>query len=485
MYTQNIFFWFKIGKIKFQHLSKIVALNALFISVMTTFTLNAQEVKNSLSLYVDQTKIIRLSEKVSEVFIANPEIADVHLSQSKNVYVIGKKAGTTSLIVSNAEGKVLLEKAIRVQLDYDQLRSLLKENLKDEKITLHQTAVGLILQGTVSSIEALDTALKITKSFASEKSNIVNNLTVSSPLQINLKVKIIEISRKIKNSLGINWDATLKSGNFAVGTFTGTAFANPAWFKGAGLLSSQPFALTGMTGNNLALKVQAPQGTLNTLLSALESEGLLTTLAEPNLTAISGQSATFLSGGELGILMPASVGSPPSVEYKPYGISLEFKPTVLNKGRINIHVKPEVSTPDYSNAVTVSNGTTTTVIPNILTRRAETVVELGSGESFVIAGLLYNDLANTVNEVAGLAKVPVLGALFRNTSADRTDTEVMIVVTPYIVKPINGQPIATPIDGLKYSNLGDMFFKGTTIESDAALENNKLAGDAGFAIEEA
>lgn len=442
-------------------------------------------------VFVDRTTVIILPEVAAEVFIATPEIADVHLSSTKMLYIIGKKQGTTSLVVSNGKGKIILERTIQVHFDRERLKKILAESLKEEKIEIQEAAEGVILQGSVSTAAAVDTAIKIAKSFVGEKSQIINNLTVDSPLQINLRVKIIEVDRTVKNSLGINWDATLKGGNFAFGTFTGTQFINNSWTKKSGLVPNLPFTLDAGsgTGNNFALKFQSPQAILNSLLTALESEGLVTTLAEPNLTAISGQSATFLSGGELGILMPSTLGSAPSVEYKSYGISLEFKPVVLDKGRINIYVKPEVSFPDYSSGVTISNGAGgTTTIPNILTRRAETVVELGSGESFVIAGLLYNDLNNQLQKVPGLGDLPGIGALFRQASVNRQDTEVMIVVTPYIVEPLNGNVPSTPVDGLKYSSLNDVFFHNRLIDPNAAeFEKgaDKLAGDAGFSVEEA
>jgi pilus assembly protein CpaC len=474
-----------------------ILLVGVFISLEGAFSKIDPEGGQPLQLIVNTAQMLSLDEIASEVFIADPTIADVQISTPKRVYVFGKSPGSTNLFVTNGEGKVIENRTLNVVHNTAPLQKILDKLLGSNAVRLHSLPEGIILEGRVPSSDRVDEIFRISEGYLGKKIKLINNLQVTTPAQVNLRVKIVEVDRQATNNLGINWDMAFKNSHpygsaFAGGLFTGTSLLNTT--TGTAL---RPFALSGLGDANSAQFLpfrfsRNSQFDLSGLITALESEGLATVLAEPNLTTLSGETASFLSGGELGIPMSGGVGAPPTIQYKSYGVSLSFTPTVLSDNRINIRVKSEVSALDTTNSLKIDASTN---VPNLTTRRAETVLESGSGENSVIAGLLQNTVNSRINGVAGLSELPILGGLFRSNNFTRSDTEIIIIVTPYIVKPIdNRQKIPLPTDGIQFGNGLHRFFdrniakteseiRSQTLENEEKPVGPQLIGEAGFSFE--
>jgi pilus assembly protein CpaC len=292
----------------------------------------------------------------------------------------------------------------------------------------------VLLTGTVANPTDVEEAQRLVQAYVGEGTQVVSRLRSATPLQVNLKVRIAEVNRSLLKQVGVNLLTKDLTGGFQFGIGQG----NPGTITGAGKtfnVSSVGTTL-GAAGKLFGLDI------LSTLDLA-ETDGFVTTLAEPNLTALSGETASFLAGGEFPIPISQSLGSI-SIEYKQYGVGLAFTPIVLADGRISMRVRPEVS--ELSNEGSVKTGDFT--VPALTTRRAETTVELGSGQSFMIAGLLRNSSSNDIEKAPFLGDLPILGALFRSTRFRRAETELVIVVTPYLVRPVSNQ-LALPTDGLR------------------------------------
>jgi pilus assembly protein CpaC len=400
------------------------------------------------SLPVHSSELIKLSGPAAEVYIADASIADVQLTKPDQLFIFARRIGTTSLLVLDDKGQPLYKKSIEVVFNLKRLQAVIDNMAGPGVVRIIALPTGVVLEGMVDNATTLSNVVRVANNYMVKDATVINNLTVKSPAQVNLRVKIIEVQRTVTNSLGINWDSAFGDGKITFGTFSGARFLT------ASDASRRPFTLSGIATTPYQTVAGAARFTggnfdLAALITALESEGLLSVLAEPNLTTISGQPASFLSGGELGVPLP---GDPPSLLYKSYGVSLSFTPTVLSDNRINIKVKPEVSSPDFTNSFKLDANTT---IPNIVTRRAETTVELSSGQSFVIAGLLQNSVNNQTQALPGLGDIPLLGRLFHSDSFSRADTEVIIIVTPYIVEPITHGKVPSPLDGLQHTSFGE------------------------------
>lgn len=381
----------------------------------------------TINVKVDRSETITLPEAADTVFIASPDVADVQVVSPTVVAVYGKKAGDTTLVASKKDGTIILQRKVTVAADLGTLENVLGGM---PRIKALPVPGGIVLDGEASSsIEAAD-AERIAKRFLrSDKEEVINRMRLASDEQIQLRVRVAEVSKSVNKVFGINWDMVGLVGGLTLGFQTGaniltnnniTRIANDGAFK------------AGYTGNGMSI---------NGLVDALADDGLLTLLAEPNLTAKSGETATFLAGGEFPVPVPQQNGAI-TVVFKPYGVSLAFTPTVVGKNRISIQVRPEVSELTTSGSITLNNIT----IPALLSRRAETTVELGSGQSFAIGGLIRSSQTNNVKKFPFLGDLPVIGALFRSSSFRNDQSELVILVTPYIVKP-SSQPLATPIDG--------------------------------------
>jgi pilus assembly protein CpaC len=313
----------------------------------------------------------------------------------------------------------------------------------------------LILSGTVATGLDAQSVVAVARGHLGEGQTLVNQMTMLSTIQVNVRVRAIEISREVTRELGFNWQALFSSGSFAIGFATSGAVT--PLYAGAvvgsqilNALNNRPANIVGSgLPNRLGIGYRSSNLDINALIDALAADQLITVLAEPNLTAQSGETASFLAGGEFPIPVAAD-DEQITIEFKPFGVSLSFVPTVLSPERLNLRVRPEVSELSENGAITVPLATSTVRIPALSVRRAETTVELGSGQSFAIAGLLQRTSSQLTNGVLGLSEVPVLGSLFKSEAFRRNETELVIIVTPYLVRPVsNPEALSTPLDGFR------------------------------------
>jgi pilus assembly protein CpaC len=402
-----------------------------------------------LSLTVDHGVPVTLKGAASSVFVANPEIADVQVMSPTQVMVFGKRTGETSFVASNSKGEVLAERTLIVTQDLSMLRAELNAAIPDNDIKVKPVPNGIILTGTVRDSISANDAYRIAMRYIPGGGDIINRIQVTGSNQIQIRVRFAEVQRSIDNSLGFNWQNIITAGsNMTVGLATG----NGVHMVGTGIFNSGSVNNTGLfprpsnaslSTPNDVLGVAATFGnfTVDGMIDALAQEGYLTVLAEPNLTAMSGETANFLAGGQYPIPVPQGNGTI-SISYQSYGISLAFTPTVLSGNRISLHVRPEVSELTETGSIVSDNIT----VPALTTRKAETTVEVASGESFAIAGLVNNSQTQSVNKFPMLGDLPVLGALFRSSHFVNGQTELVVIITPYIVRPSKKQ-LSLPTDG--------------------------------------
>ncbi|MFQ5954433.1 MAG: type II and III secretion system protein family protein [Kiloniellales bacterium] len=341
-------------------------------------------------------------------------------------YVFGLRSGETTLYAVDEQDQVLLNRRVSVSHNLSRLQSSLAAMLPQADIKVRSVEGSVVLSGTVATAADSETARRLAGELVAEEADVINRLSVAAPSQINLGVRVAEVKRDVLKQLGVNWTTTTTLGDWTFGLLTGNLSVATSRFTGT-------HTRTLSDGSTTA----------SLFFDALETEGLLTILAEPNLTAISGETATFLAGGEFPIAVPGEDGSN-TVEFRQFGVSLAFTPTLVSQDRISLRVRPEVSAIDRTTEVIICTGCT--AVPGLTTRRAETTVELGSGQSFMIAGLLRNDTGHNLSKFPWLGDIPILGALFRSDSFQRNETELLIVVTPFIVRPVSTR-LALPTDG--------------------------------------
>lgn len=389
-----------------------------------------------IGLEINKGTLVRLSQPAATVFVADPEIADIQMKSAGLVYIFGRKAGETALYAVDERERVVLGTTLVVSHNVSRLRQTLRAVAPDADIDIISVDNSLILTGTVSSPVEAENIRAVAARFVPDPRALINQLRVVAPNQINLRVRVAEVSKETLKQFGINWESLARlGGNVLFGIGTGRDF-----------ITGNTFMREGST-NTLVAGYRNSSQDINAAIDALATEGLITVLAEPNLTALSGETASFLAGGEFPVPIAQSreSNSPASitVEFKTFGVGLAFTPHLLDAGRINLRVRPEVSQLSSAGAVTLSGFT----IPALTTRRAETTVELGSGQSFVIAGLLQNNATQDISKVPLLGDLPVLGALFKSDRFRRNESELVIIVTPYIVRPVSANKIALPTDG--------------------------------------
>jgi pilus assembly protein CpaC len=415
---------------------------------------------SDIVLSIGRGQLVTVPAALADVFIVNDSIADVQVKSQRQIYVFGKSGGETTLYASDAAGNVVWAANIRVGSNIDSIDQMLALAMPEAKIGVSTMGTNtVLLTGTVAAPEDAAEAERLVKAFVGDGANVITRLKTATPLQVNLQVKFAEVSRSLVRSLGANLTSIDSSSGFQFGIGQGrAAFAptfTPGTATGVGSTVKVTDPITGATVDGTAVSPISPGTTLAgagkflglDLLGALdlaERDGLVTTLSQPNLTALSGETADFLAGGEFPIPQSQGLGTT-SVEYKKFGVSLSYTPTVLSNGRISLRVRPEVSELSSQGAVTI-NGFS---IPALTVRRAETTVELGSGQSFMIAGLMSNNAQNTIDKTPGAGDLPIIGNLFKSTSFQKGQTELVIVVTPYLVKPVDANDIHLPTDGFR------------------------------------
>ena len=400
-----------------------------------------------MQLSIGEGQMVSLPRNVADVWTSNPEVADVHVTSPRQINLFGKEAGEATVIATAADGSVVYATNVRVAQNISSVNEMLRMAMPESNITVTSVGQVAVINGTVASPEDAAQAQALVRAVLNpgikegEPLNVVpmNRLKTAVPLQVNLKVKIAEVNRSLLKEVGVNlFSSDSTSGfRFGIGQGDSEATTNPG---GTG-----PFTVGSLIAGGTTLGAAGSLFGLDIAgaLDLAERDGLVTILAEPNLTALSGETASFLAGGEFPIPISQSLGAV-SIEYKQFGVGLAFTPIVLADGRISMRVRPEVSELSNEGAVELNNF----VVPALTTRRAETTVELGSGQSFMIAGLLRNATTNDVTKAPFLGDLPILGALFRSTRYRRSETELVIIVTPYLVRPVSGH-LATPVDGYR------------------------------------
>ena len=396
----------------------------------------AESHRSAMAVEAGTGKVVTLATPVANIFVADPKVAEVRPASPTALFIFGLNAGRTTIAIMDADGQVLAEYDLTVQpssFSSHQAQGMIDKLLPGSHVRVQAQGKGLMLTGNVRSPADAAQAMTIAKGFA-DGASIDNEINIDSPIQVTLSVRIAQMSRNVVRNLGVNWNGLANIGQISK--------VFPAVSLNANASAILCNAIATSVGNPLCLG-----GSVNGIIDALAKDNLAHVLAEPNLTVISGQSASFQVGGEYPIPTTQGNGSV-GITYKSFGVLLSFLPTVLSDGRINLHVKPEVSELSSVNSVSVSSANATLTIPSLTTRRAETTVELGSGESFAIAGMLQQTTNDNGSGLPGLGDIPYLGAAFRDSQFNRTETELVIVVTPYIVRPVsNPSALRLPTDG--------------------------------------
>lgn len=423
----------------------------------------------SVSVDVDEGQILRLDRPAKQVFVANPEIADIQVPQAQTILVLGKKPGRTTIIALDEKGGAIARTTITVTNSLGAIAERLHQDYPRQDVSVQSTPTSLIVSGKVDTPEQAHGIIELVKAYAPDPAKVVDRLSVTSEVQVHLRVHVAEMSRSVVNDFGINWQAVFKSGSNVLGMATGRSSV------GNVLSSVTRKTTSSSTDNALYGGIGGNTYSISAVLDLLGEEGLASVLAEPTLTAISGQTATFLAGGEIPVVTTSGLNGT-TVTYKEYGIRLNFTPTVLSHDRISLAVRPEVSQLTDVGAVTTGDIT----IPALSTRRVDTTVELGSGDSFVIGGLLQNNRTNKNSRLPGLGDIPVLGKLFQSQSFQNDESELVVMVTPYIVKPTKPKAIAEPNQPFRADETVERLMSGTNGQGVAPQPSARLYGRAGF-----
>ncbi|AZV22272.1 MULTISPECIES: type II and III secretion system protein family protein [unclassified Mesorhizobium] len=392
----------------------------------------------SIKVAKGKPKTIMTSAAFYQIVIGDPEIANVNPLTDKSFYVLGNNLGTTGIALFDEKKQLVGTVDIEVTLDTDQLASTIRASVPDARIKVGSANGRVVLSGEADDAVAAEKANKIATRFSGAE-EVINSVNISSSQQVQLNVRFVEINRQAGQDLGAKYAA-----NFAYGLGGRDVSIDPGTVPAAGTGEIIGRLLSNGVSIDIAIK-------------ALEERGLARRLAEPNLIARSGQTASFLAGGEFPIPVSEDDGKI-SVSYKKYGVSLDFTPTVLKDGLVSLDIAPEVSSIDASASYNIG----TISVPGFIVRRARTSVDLKNGQSFMIAGLLQSQNDITTSRIPGLGKMPVLGALFSSKSYQRRETDLVIIVTPYLVKPVDpSKKLIEPTDGTQPASNADYFLNNT------------------------
>ena len=449
----------------------------LWLLVVLTGPLAGQAVAGSLNLEVGDGQVVSLSAPVANVFVANPKVADARPASPTSLFVFAVGAGRTVVAALDAAGHPVAIVRVSVRpsgFAAQQAMEALARLLPGARVEIAQEANGLLLTGTVATPADAARAVAVAQGYVPAGETVDNQIAVRSSTQVTLQVRIVQMSRSISNNLGINWSALGTIGSIAKLPFLNLAANGLA-------------AVPCVAGVPLELSVACQGLNVAGTIDALAQDGLVRILAEPNLTVMSGKKASFLVGGEFPVPIPAGTTGGVSITYKNFGVSLNFRPTVFSDGRISIHVAPEVSEISDANAVTIPAGqgsNATFVIPSLTVSRAETTVQLGSGQSFAIGGLLQDSINDGAAGVPNVSNIPILGALFRNDNFNRQQTELVIIVTPLIVRPVdNPAALHVPAEHFKAPSDFDRLLHMRQIETKDPSLPRHVPGEAGFIVQ--
>ncbi len=393
-----------------------------------------------LTLSIGRGQQVNLGANITDVVVADPAIADVEVKSGRQIYILGKGPGETTVYATDAAGRTVYKATVRVGNNMDSLSQMLAVAMPESQIVVTTMNGVVLLTGTVDQPEEAAEAENLVKTFTGGTTQVVSRLKNATPLQINLQVRIAEVSRSLAKEITGNLQ-TFKSGldnngrPYAFGVAQGRDFISDT----NQLIYPQGSSTIAGLGRLFGIDIGAA-------FDMSEKAGLVSTLANPNLTTVSGETAEFLAGGQFPVITSSNNGT--SVEYKNYGVNLTYTPIVLADGRISLRVRSEVSDISSQGAVRIGG----VEVPATTNRMAETTVELGSGQSMMIAGLLSNQMGSSVSKMPGAGDIPIIGALFKSNGWRRNETELMIVITPYLVKPVSENQLVLPTDGLHSPN---------------------------------
>jgi pilus assembly protein CpaC len=383
----------------------------------SAFELIAPQTERSISVVIGAGQLIRVDSEFASLFVANPDVADIEVKSPRLLYLTGVGVGETTLFALDENDTVLMSANITVTHNTSALQRGIARVAPGTGVTATTVDQSLVLTGEVATPEVAANVVQVASQFVDDPSRVVNRMTIASPIQVNLQVRIAEIKRNVDRQLGIRWNELgYSDGNINIGFVGGRRIAG---------------------GYDTSINYATSSFNVDVVLQALSDEGLVSILAEPNLTARSGENARFLAGGEFPYPV-AQEGGVNTVEFKEFGVGLTFTPVVLDDNNISLRVATEVS--DLSRVERAGD------VPALSSRRAETTVDLASGQSFAIAGLMQNNSTQTSSSLPGLSTLPVIGSLFRSSGFLRGQTELVIIVTPVIVRPTTGRALRTPLD---------------------------------------
>jgi pilus assembly protein CpaC len=446
---------------------------------------------------VNKSRTLRLPEPFASVVVGSPEYVDALPMSDRRLYIQGKKIGTTNVSVFNQSMQLAGVIDVEVTPDIGNLQEKIRSSTSSSAIRVGSSDRQIVLSGVASNAVAADRAVEVAKTMVPEGGSIVNAMKVAPSQQVMLRVRFLEVARSASREIGVNWFGANNGGNRGFTTGIGTASAggrptvgptdtffgcgggNPGCVTASGnpstvgnptisgapglpIFNTAATLISGAQPFGVALASLATKGgSLDVTLSALETKGLIRRLAEPDLVALSGDTASFLAGGEFPVptAQPGGAGGVPVIttDYKPFGVQLTFVPTVLANGIINLRLAPSVSELDFANAVQISGF----LVPSLTKREARTTIELRDGQSFAIAGLLQAINRRNIDQLPWIASVPVLGALFRSAAYRQDETDLVVIVTPHLVAPsVPGQRLASPLDNYLPTNDVDFFLMG-------------------------
>ncbi|MDT7951027.1 MAG: type II and III secretion system protein family protein [Acetobacteraceae bacterium] len=444
-------------------------------------------------------RLIQLPGPAATILAADPRIARVQPASPTSIFIMGVTPGHTTVIATAENGAPIAEYDVTIRPGTGTvtessgprpapspgaIEGAIRRNLPGMG-SVHVTAAGrnsFVLSGTVANASESQRAEAVARATAGDNREVINNLELLSATQVNVRVRVAEISRQITHELGFNWQALGRVGSFVLGLRTGGGALAAADAITSGALSTGSLATTA---SRFAAGVTTNRLDINSVVDALAADQLITILAEPNLTAQSGETASFLAGGEFPVPTGTSGNSNTiTVEFKQFGVSLSFVPTVLGPNRLNLRIRPEVSQLSTTGAVSLPLAGGSVTIPALQVRRAETTLELGSGQSFAIGGLLQRTTTQVDNGILGLGDIPVLGALFRSDRFQRNETELVIIVTPYLVQPVSDPSrLSAPTDGFAPAVDLDRLVFRRQIARGAPMPQLRSRPDAGFILE--
>jgi pilus assembly protein CpaC len=413
---------------------------------------------SALDIPMNRAVVVESDVPFTELSIANPGIADISSLSDRTIYVLGKEPGRTTLTLLAADGRLITNVDVHVSPDMAEFKERLTQILPGENIEVRTANDGIVLSGTVSSAARLDRALDLAQRYAPDR--VSNLMSVGGTQQVMLKVRFAEmqrsVSKALSSSLSLNGSSLQNGRNIRGGTNTTVGQT--------GITNSLNNIIPTANDSNGAFLLGFGAGgvEVGVLLEALEARGVVRSLAEPNLTALSGQQATFLAGGEYPVPVSNDDGAI-SVEYKPFGVELNFTPRVVDGDIINLELLAAVSGIDPSNSFS-ANGFEISAFSR---RETSTTVEMRDGESFAIAGLLSDDFTDLSGQVPWIGDVPILGALFRSAEYSRRQTELVIIVTPHLVSPTRGMALALPTDRVRPPSEQDLFLFGRVTAASA------------------